>query len=63
MNKEYDLFDLKGISLNNAIKNMQEQLLSDFNDIKTLNDITLDRIISEIDALNLKFNRKGDIIC
>ena len=59
--QDYDIFELKGENIFNAIRNMIEQLMSDYNDIVDLNDITLDRIIEEVDVCGLRFTEKGEI--
>lgn len=61
--QDYDIFELKGENIFNAIRNMIEQLMTDNNEIVDLNDITLDRIIEEVDVCGLRFSEKGDIIC
>lgn len=63
MNKKiFDIYELKGGNINKAINNMIKQLLDDNNEITDKNDITLDRIIAEIDSLAIKFDCKGNII-
>jgi hypothetical protein len=56
-----DIMELRGDALIIAIQNMREQLASDDNDF-TLDNITLDDIIAEIDSLNLTFTSNGKII-
>ena len=59
--KSFDIMELKGDALIIAIQNMREQLASDDNDF-TLDNITLDDILAEIDSLNLTFTNNGNII-
>lgn len=60
--KTYDIEELKGMALLNVINNMIKQLFEDNNEIKSINDITLQRIYWEIDSLDLRFTENGDII-
>lgn len=62
MEKVFDIVDLKGKALDNAINNMRRVLLEDNNEITILEDITLQRIFDEIDSCGIKFNKKGDIV-
>lgn len=62
MEKLYDIEELKGIALLNAINNMIIQLLEDNNEIKSINDITLQRIYWEIDSVDIKFDKNGKIV-
>lgn len=60
--KTYDIEELKGMALLNAINNMIIQLLEDNNEIKSINDITLQRIYWEIDSVDIKFDKNGKIV-
>jgi hypothetical protein len=60
--KVFKIEELKGKALNNAIKNMQLQLLEDNNEIKKIEDITLERIFAEIDSVGILFSDSGEII-
>ena len=60
--KTYDIEKLKGMALLNAINNMIIQLVEDNNEIKSINDITLDRIYAEIDSVGIKFDENGKIV-
>ena len=58
----FDIEKLKGNAIINAINNMLKQLLNDNNEIKSIDDITLDRIYAEIDSVEIKFDKNGGII-
>lgn len=57
-----DFDELQGLAISNAINNMIAVLMDDNNDIYNLNDITMDRIYAEIDSLDLKFDKYGNIL-
>lgn len=57
---EFD--NLQGLAILNAINTMMRVLMDDNNDIYDLNDITMDRIYAEIDSLDLKFDKYGNIL-
>jgi hypothetical protein len=59
----YDIYELPIRALFQALENMAQQLFHDENEIMSYEDITLQRIIDEIDCCDLKFNDRGDIIC
>lgn len=59
----YDIYELPIRALFQALENMGQQLFHDENEITSYEDITLSRILDEIDCCDLKFNDKGDIIC
>lgn len=59
----YDIHELPIRALFQAIENMGQQLFHDENEIKSYEDITLSRILDEIECCDLKFNDRGDIIC
>lgn len=58
----YSLEELSGTALDKALANMRLQLLYDNNEITTIEEITLDRIIAEIDSANLAFTKTGEIV-
>ena len=58
----YSLEELSGTALDKALANMRLQLLCDNNEITTIEEITLDRIIAEIDSANLAFTKTGEIV-
>ena len=58
----YSLEELSVKALDNALSNMRLQLLCDNNEITTIEEITLDRIIAEIDSANLAFTKTGEIV-
>lgn len=62
MKRLFDIMNLKGIALLNAINNMRRVLLEDNNEITNIEEITLQRIFDEIDSCGIKFNEKGDIV-
>lgn len=59
----YNLAELPIRALFQAIENMGQQLFHDENEITSYEDITLQRILDEIECCELKFNDRGDIIC
>lgn len=62
MKRLFDIVDLKGKALDNAVNNMRRVLLEDNNEITNIEEITLQRIFDEIDSCEIKFNKKGDIV-
>ena len=58
----YSLEELSGTALDKALANMRLQLLYDNNEITTIEEITLDRIIAEIESANLAFTKNGEIV-
>ena len=58
----YSLEELSGTALDTALANMRLQLLYDNNEITTIEEITLDRIIAEIESANLAFTKTGEIV-
>lgn len=60
--RAFDIEELKGNAIINAINNMMNQLVGDNNEIKSKDDITLDRIYAEIESCELKFDENGGII-